>query len=163
MQLVRKAIPVQTLLVGSAIFIATPLMIALAVSMGRTPGVTYESPAWSIAIHLATAIPALPLGAYVLWSRKGDRKHCMLGRIWAALMLITAIDSFWIREVTGHIGPIHIFAVITLIAVPRGIYAIRKGNVAGHKRAMLYSYIGLCTAFAFALNPQLRLGHFLFG
>ena len=128
MQLVRKTIPVQPLLVGSAIFLATPLMIALAVSMGRQPGATYETPAWSIAIHLATAIPALPLGAYVLLSRKGDSKHRMLGRVWATLMLITAIDSFWIREVTGHIGPIHTFSVITLIAVPRGIYAISRGK-----------------------------------
>lgn len=111
----NKAEPVIAAILLIAI---TGLVIGLTVAIGRTPGDEYQTPHWAIAIHLLTAIPALPLGAYVLLSRKGDLAHRTLGKIWAALMLVTAIDTFFIREVTGHIGPIHIFAVVTLTAVP---------------------------------------------
>lgn len=145
------------------LILVTGLVIGLTVAIGRTLGDDYQTPQWAIAIHLLTAIPALPLGAYILLSSKGDFTHRTLGKIWAALMLTTAIDTFFIREVTGHIGPIHIFAVVTLTAVPLGIYRIINGDVAAHRRAMLYSYIGLCSAFLFALRPGLRVGNFLFG
>ena len=39
----------------------------------------------ALIIHLATILPALLLGAYVLIRRKGDRRHKLLGKIWIAL------------------------------------------------------------------------------
>jgi uncharacterized membrane protein len=144
------------------IFAATFLVIAFTVALGRGDHDTYRTPQWAIAVHLVTALPALPLGAFVLLRRKGDLLHHVLGRVWATLMMITAVDAFWIRQVTGHIGPIHVFSVITLIAVPRGIYCIATGNVEGHRKAMLYSYVGLCSAFVFALRPGLLVYDFLF-
>jgi uncharacterized membrane protein len=141
----------------------TGLVIGMTLSIGRTPQDAYVTPRWAVIVHFLTVIPALPLGAYVIFSKKGDALHMLLGKIWATLMLVTAVDSFWIREVTGHIGPIHIFSVVTLISIPRGIYAIRKGNVEGHRRAMRGTFIGLCAAGLFALMPGRMLGHFLFG
>lgn len=141
----------------------TGLMIATAQAIGRTPDDTYVTPQWAVTLHLLTVIPALPLGAYVIFSKKGDALHRLLGKIWAALMLVTAIDSFWIREVTGHIGPIHIFSVVTLVSLPMGIYAIRKGNVEGHRRAMRGTFIGLCAAGLFAMTPGRMLGNLIFG
>ena len=44
-----------------------------------------------VMLHLATVVPALLLGPVVLLRRKGDATHRMLGRIWAVLMLVTAI------------------------------------------------------------------------
>jgi uncharacterized membrane protein len=143
--------------------IITGFVIAAALVMGRTPQDTYVTPQWAVMIHLLTVIPALPLGAYVIFSKKGDATHRLLGKIWAALMLVTSIDSFWIREVTGHIGPIHIFSAVTLISLPLGIYAIHRGNVEGHRRAMRGTFIGLCAAGLFALMPGRMLGSFLFG
>ena len=152
--------PLLLLAVTSAI---TGLMIAAAQAIGRTPQDTYDTPQWAVTIHLLTVIPALPLGAYVIFSKKGDALHMLLGKIWAVLMLVTSIDSFWIREATGHIGPIHIFSVITLVSLPMGIYAIRKGNVDGHRRAMRGTFIGLCAAGIFALMPGRMLGSLIFG
>jgi uncharacterized membrane protein len=139
------------------------LVIAATLAIGRTPQDTYVTPQWAVMIHLLTVIPALPLGAYVIFSKKGDATHRLLGKIWAMLMLVTSIDSFWIREVTGHLGPIHIFSVVTLISLPMGIYAIRKGNVEGHRRAMRGTFIGLCAAGLFAMMPGRMLGNLIFG
>lgn len=143
--------------------VVTGFVIAATLSIGRTPQDTYVTPHWAVTMHLLTVIPALPLGAYVIFSKKGDALHRLLGKIWAALMLVTSVDSFWIREVTGHIGPIHIFSVVTLISLPMGIYAIRRGNIEGHRRAMRGTFIGLCAAGLFALMPGRMLGNFLFG
>ena len=143
--------------------VVTGLMIAASKAIGRTSQDSYITPQWAITLHLLTVVPALPLGAYVIFSKKGDALHMLLGKIWAALMLVTAIDSFWIREVTGHIGPIHIFSAVTLISLPMGIYAISKGNVEGHRQAMRGTFIGLCAAGLFAFMPDRMLGHLIFG
>lgn len=68
----NKAEPVIAAILLIAI---TSLVIGLTVAIGRTPGDDYRTPYWAIAIHLLTAIPALPLGAYLLLSRKGDFTH----------------------------------------------------------------------------------------
>ena len=121
-------------------------------------GTTYQTPAWAVYIHLATVIPAVPLGAWVLWRRKGTPAHKAAGRVWALLMIISAIDSFWIRSLTGGIGPIHIFSVITLWSIPQGIWLARKGDIDGHLACMRGVYIGLVIAGVFAMMP----GRFLF-
>lgn len=121
-------------------------------------GTAYQTPAWAVYIHLATVIPAVPLGAWVLWSKKGTPAHKMAGRVWALMMVITAIDSFWLRGLTGGIGPIHIFSVITLWSIPKGIWLARKGDNIGHLACMRGVYIGLIIAGAFAMMP----GRFLF-
>jgi uncharacterized membrane protein len=141
----------------------TGLLISAAQSIGRSAGNDYQTPGWAIVIHLLTVIPALPLGAYVLLNKKGDARHRMLGKVWAMLMLTTAVVSFWIRDITGHIGPIHIFSVVTLISIPLGIWRIRRGDVAAHRRAMLGPYIGLIAAGLFALTPGRMLGGMIFG
>ena len=152
--------PVAVLLATAGV---TYALASLATSIGRTPGEIYYTPLPVLIIHLATVIPAVPLGAYVLWSRKGDAMHKRLGRVWAAMMLITAIDSFWVRGMTGAIGPIHFFSAVTLVSIPLAIYHIRNGNIAAHKRAMTFTYIGLCVAGLYAMVPGRLVGSFLFG
>jgi len=49
-----------------------------------------------IALHLSSALLALLLGAVVLSSPKGTRRHELLGRAWVALMVVVAVSSFWI-------------------------------------------------------------------
>lgn len=121
-----------------------------------------------IIIHLATVIPALPLGAYILWRRKGDRLHKFLGRIWAALMFTTAIVSFWIGRPNGsglfgtHLSFIHIFAIVTIVSIPMGIWLARTGNIKDHYRAMQGPYIGLIIAGLFAFLPGRILGSLVF-
>ena len=134
------------------------ILIPLGYWMRPEGGTSYQTPAWAVYIHLATVIPALPLGAWVLWSQKGTPAHKMAGRVWALMMVITAIDSFWIRSLTGGIGPIHLFSVLTLYSIPKAIWYARIGNIKGHVSAMRGVYIGLCIAGAFAMMP----GRFLF-
>lgn len=121
-----------------------------------------------IIIHLATVIPAVPLGGYVLWRKKGDALHKLLGKIWATLMVITAIASFWIGEPGTGIAAtglsfIHIFSILVLVSVPMGIWALRVGDLAGHQKAMQGMYIGLIVAGLFSFIPGRILGVAAFG
>lgn len=116
-------------------------------------------PDWAVTVHLATVIPAFFLGCAVMLMKKGTRSHRMLGRIWAMLMMVTAITSFWLQGLFGGIGPIHIFSVMTLVSIPRAIWAIRKGDVKVHQRAMTGPFIGLCVAGAFSFLPGRILGN----
>jgi uncharacterized membrane protein len=49
--------------------------------------------------------------------------------------------------------------VITLISIPRGIIAIRQGNIRAHERAMTGPFIGLCVAGAFSFIPGRVMGN----
>jgi uncharacterized membrane protein len=57
-----------------------------------------------LTLHLATVLPALPLGAVVLLRRKGDLTHRLLGRVWTMLMLVAAASSFGLHSLTGHLS-----------------------------------------------------------
>ncbi len=161
------------ILVGGATLLATLVLMALSSLYG---GFAYSadveiaqkrSISLPVIIHLATVIPALPLGAYILWRKKGDRLHMHMGRIWGILMVITAIVSFWIGRPGQGIGGtglsfIHIFSVVTLLSIPYGIWQIRRGNVVEHYRAMQGPYIGLLVAGLFAFIPGRIMGSLIF-
>ena len=138
--------------------VAVLAVIVVAYAMRGISG-EYHTPEWAVWVHLGTAIPALPLGAYVLWGPKGTPRHKALGRIWVALMMVTAIDSFWIRSLTGGIGPIHIFSIMTIYSLPMGIWHARRGNIAAHRSAMIGPYIGLIVAGVLALMMPGRFLH----
>ena len=114
-------------------------------------------------VHLATVLPAVPLGAFVLWSRKGGAMHKLLGRIWAAMMMVTALSSFWLQSLAGGFSFIHLFSVLTLVAIPIAIWNARRGNIRGHRNAMRGVYFGLIAAGLMAAAPGRFLGEFLFG
>jgi uncharacterized membrane protein len=127
-------------------------------------GADYRTPAWAIQIHLATVIPALPLGTWLLWrTPKGDAAHRIGGRVWALLMLVTAIDSFWIRTISGGIGPIHLFSVLTLVQIPRAIWFAKSGQIERHLKTMRGVFFGLIAAGLFAMAPGRTLWALLFG
>ena len=139
------------------------LMVLLSIGFARhmsQPAVRLSP--WMI-VHLSAILPAIPLGAVMLWRRKGDRLHRRLGRIWAALMVVAAVASFGLHSVMGHLGPIHILSAITLVGIPRAIWDARRGNVARHRRTMTIIYTSLIVAGYFTLIPTRLLGHFLFG
>lgn len=121
------------------------------------------TPVWAIWLHVIIILPAVPLGAWVLWRPKGTPAHKLAGRIWAVLMLITAVDSYWLRTVGGGLGPIHLLSALTLVSIPMGVHYIRRGDVAAHVRSMRGNYIGLCLAGAAALIPGRFLGQLIFG
>ncbi|WP_213980386.1 DUF2306 domain-containing protein [Sphingomonas sp. dw_22] len=152
----------------TAIVIAAALLFALlAVALAhRLAGGGALMPAdhnlW-LRLHLATVIPALPLGGWILLRRKGDRLHRMLGRAWAALMLLTALSSFGLRYVTGGLSPIHLLSVLVLVSVPLAVRNARRGNIAAHRRAMTIVYASLVIAGFFTFLPGRLMGQWLWG
>jgi uncharacterized membrane protein len=147
--------------------VATVIVTLLLIRVSPTepvPGADpYLSPRWAIAIHWGTILPAIILGAVVLWRKKGGWAHRLLGAVWMALMLTTAIVSFWIRGPGGGLSGIHVFSVGVLLAIPTAIWRIRMRDVRRHRQIMLSLYIGLMVAGAFALAPGRSLGAMLFG
>ena len=141
------------------------VVIAAALFVRSLTGTTaYRTPDWAIQLHLATVVPALPLGAWLLWRPvKGDAAHRIGGRVWTLLMIVTAIDSFWIRSITGGIGPIHLFSVLTLVQLPRAIWFARSGQIERHLKTMRGVYFGLLAAGFFAMAPGRTLWMLVFG
>ena len=116
--------------------------------------------------HLVTAFAALLLGSVILIRRKGNSSHRALGWIWVALMGSTALATAFIRDyqlpnIAGF-TPIHAFTVLVAVGLPRGIWHIRHGNLAGHRRQMKGLFIGGCVlAGVFTLLPGRFLGSLL--
>ena len=111
-----------------------------ALGLAPTPPAALEV---AVIIHLATVLPSLPLGLYLFLARKGGARHRLLGRIWMALMAITAVAALFIRHVnSGQFSFIHIASVVTLVGIPLAINAARQGRIAAHRRHLLNMFIG---------------------
>jgi uncharacterized membrane protein len=106
-----------------------------------------------IQIHLITALAALGFGI-VMWLRpKGTASHKFIGRLFVAMMVITAISAYFIRSLgNGQFSWIHIFVPITLIGSFFIVNSIRKGDVKAHKkhvRNMFFAALLIPGAFSF--------------
>ena len=116
--------------------------------------------------HLVTAFGALVIGTVVMLRRKGTGSHRALGWAWVLLMGSTAIASAFIRDyrlpnVYGF-TPIHAFTVLVAINLPRGIWYIRRGQVAAHRKTMRSLFFGACVvAGLFTLLPGRFLGRLI--
>ena len=110
-----------------------------------------------IIIHVATVLPAIPLGGFLLLAKKGTPLHRSLGKVWLVLMLATATSAIFIQS-TGGFSFIHIFVPITFHAAWRVIATARKGDIAGHKKQIVFTYLTALMIpgiFAFALPGRL--------
>ncbi|GAC03696.1 DUF2306 domain-containing protein [Paraglaciecola chathamensis] len=109
--------------------------------------------------HLATVLPAFLIGTYLLANRKGTPTHRTLGKVYMGLMLVTALLTLFMAAqvgpvLIGHFGYVHLFSLLVLYAVPRAYFAVRKGNIAKHKRSMLLLYVGaILIAGGFTFTP----------
>jgi len=102
-----------------------------------------EAKEQAVVIHLATVLPSLPLGLYLFLARKGGARHRMLGRVWMALMAITAVSALFIRHLNdGALSPVHIASLVTLISIPLASSAARQGRIAAHRARILGMFIG---------------------
>ncbi len=119
----------------------------------------------ALATHLITVIPAIPLGTYVILSRKGGARHKLLGKIWLALMFVTAISTIFIRNVNdGQFSWIHAFTLLTFIAVPQAIISARQGRIEAHKNHLRNFFIGaLVIAGLTAFAPGRTMWQWAFG
>ena len=119
--------------------------------------------------HLATVLPAFLIGTYLLANRKGTPKHRLLGKIYMSLMLITALSTLFMRAevgpmIIGHFGYVHLLSLLVLYAVPSAYIAVRKGNIAKHKRSMVLLYVGaILLAGGFTFMPGRMMHTWFFG
>ena len=86
------------------------------------------------------------VGTRLLARRKGNRTHRMLGRVWAALMMMTALSSFGVHSITGGFSPIHILSVITIVGLVVSVRAAMRGKIRIHQRAISRLFISLVLA-----------------
>lgn len=119
----------------------------------------------AVIIHLATVLPAVPLGAWLMLSRKGTARHKQLGKVWLVLMVITALTTLFIRQVGGgQFSFIHLFVPLTLHGAWKAISTARRGDIAAHKKGLISLYLGALTIPGlFAFMPNRLMGTWLFG
>ena len=84
-------------------------------------------------------------------------------RLWKLRMTITATAAIFIRDLNpGRFSLFHIFVPMTYWSVFGALWSLRRGDVAGHKRAMLGLYFGgILIAGALTFAPG-RMMHRLF-
>ena len=111
-----------------------------------------------ILAHMGAAVAALLVGGALFLNRKGTSLHRYAGRLWVALMLVTAVSSFWIQT-KGSFSAVHLLSVGTLFALTGIVYFAATGRIKQHRRTVIATYVGgLVVAGAFALMPHRRLG-----
>lgn len=119
-------------------------------------------------IHLATVVPAFIIGTILLLSRKGSRRHKMMGIIYMILMLVTAVVSLFLQAQVGpvfldHFGYIHLLSLLTIYTVFVAYISAKNGNVKRHSSSMIGLYIGgILLAGSFAFTPGRHLHSWLF-
>ena len=153
-----------------AIASAAALLFAFAVygmlrwALGLAPPTPWVADV-ALATHLAMVIPAIPLGAYVILSRKGGARHRSLGTIWLSLMFVTAISTLFIRNFNdGRFSWIHIFTLITFVAIPQAIISARRGKITAHKIHLRNFFIGaLIVAGITSFAPGRTMWQWAFG
>jgi uncharacterized membrane protein len=116
--------------------------------------------------HAFAAIAALVTGATQLALPKGTTRHRVVGYLWAALMLVIAISSFWIQEIRliGPFSPIHLLSILVLVSVPLAVWYAHSHKVTAHRGAMIKLYVfALIGAGIFTLLPGRIMHAVVFG
>lgn len=111
---------------------------------------------FAIQLHVATVVPAAILGAILLFRPKGTPMHRLFGRIWIALMVVTALSTFFIHTINQFHGfsLIHLLSGATLIGCYHAVSAARRGDIKSHRATIRSIYVGgIMIAGAFTLLP----------
>ena len=133
--------PVARTVVGLACF---TMCFFVAVALGRAALGMVENlhhyAKLPVIIHVATVLPAIPLGGYLLLAKKGTTLHKRLGKVWLLLMLATATSAIFIQS-SGGFSFIHAFVPITFHAAWKTVATARRGDIVGHKKHLVFTYL----------------------
>jgi uncharacterized membrane protein len=153
-----------TLLVAGSLLFAFAAYAVGRAALGLAPPTPWVRD-FALLLHLSTVIPAIPLGLYIFLTRKGGARHKLLGKVWLGMMGTTAIATLFVRNVeTGGFSFIHIFSLLTLIAIPRAILTARRGQIARHKSHLLGVFTGaLLIAGGMSFLPGRTMWTWAFG
>jgi uncharacterized membrane protein len=113
--------------------------------------------------HAFAAFAALAIGATQLVLPKGTPRHRIAGYVWAALMLVIAVLSFWIHQIRliGPFSPIHLLSILVLVTVPLAVWHAHNHRVA---KVMISLYVfALVGAGIFTLLPSRVMHDVVFG
>ncbi|UCI05535.1 DUF2306 domain-containing protein [Mesorhizobium sp. B1-1-8] len=116
--------------------------------------------------HAFAAFAALAVGGAQLALPKGNLRHRVMGYVWAALMLVIAISSFWIQQIrlVGPFSPIHLLSILVLVTVPLAVWYAHTHRVTAHRGAMIKLYVfALIGAGIFTLLPGRIMHTVVFG
>lgn len=94
-----------------------------------------------VVFHVATVLPCVPLGLYLLIAPKGTPLHKQLGKLWVALMVITALSTLFIRD-GMQLSWIHAFVPLTIRAAWLTVRKAQQGNIKGHRNEIVGLYLG---------------------
>jgi uncharacterized membrane protein len=100
-------------------------------------------------VHIASALGAIVLGAFVLLSPKGTPAHRLVGLGYVFASLLLDLSALSIYDMTGHFGPFHAGAIFNLACIVMGVSApiLRDSDwLNRHYRWMGWSYFGLLAA-----------------
>ena len=103
---------------------------------------------FAVKLHLVTVVPAFLIGTWLIFvSRKGAPVHRAFGAIYLVLMTVTAITTLFVHQLMPGspffgLSPVHLLVPLTLFAVISALWAARRHDIAGHRRAMIILYVG---------------------
>jgi uncharacterized membrane protein len=127
----------------------------------------------AVQLHVVTVVPAFVLGTWLLFlSRKGTPRHRVIGKVYLALMAVTALAALCIRsfsDVSMEVGPlrlglIHLFVPLTAHGIYGALATVRVGDVGGHRAAMRGLYFGaMIVAGLLAFAPGRIMFRMFFG
>ncbi len=96
--------------------------------------------------HITLGYLSLVSGFIVVLSKKGNRRHRLMGRFYAVSMLGLNLTAFGIYRLYDGWGFFHWMAVVSLIPLIAGCIAIRYKKLEAHYYFMSWSFIGLLCA-----------------
>jgi uncharacterized membrane protein len=101
--------------------------------------------------HIGAAISALVFGLCVIFARKGTRLHKQLGYAYFFNMLGLNVSALFIYRLSGHFGPFHGAAFMSLVTLIAGFVPVYLRLPHGrwlelHYEFMNWSYVGLVAA-----------------
>ncbi|WP_338241475.1 DUF2306 domain-containing protein [Aurantiacibacter hainanensis] len=146
---------------GLVIVSGTVMSVLCVLALGRAVlGLSPDLPHLqnlAIAFHVTTVVPCVPLGLYLLLAPKGTAMHKQLGKLWVALMVITATSTLFIHGL-GTFSWIHIFVPITYRAAWMTVAKARRGDIKGHRNEIVTLFLGalmIPAVWAFAIEGRL--------
>lgn len=128
-------------IVGGTLLLALVSAAFIGAAIGHDPSpARLPANVWA---HIFTVLPALPLGMWLFLHPKGTDTHRWLGRLWVALIVVTAAISFTIRNLNhGQFSYIHLLSTMVILMVPYGLVLAWRGQIEAHSRVMRGMFLG---------------------